>query len=156
MAAPGAVAAPLCCRLLAFVNVKNKPRMQLNIDSRVPNAAALEIEGSACHHPPPQPGCDTCLVGPKLPSISPPTVLTSSGGTCPVSMRTAASLFSPLTCNTAAFQHTNNGGLWGILSSSPRHCQPPRCDCVPENRLTTAAIKLCHAGLSLSTHGCKS
>lgn len=104
------------------------------------------------------PGCDTCLVGPKLLSIFPlpHPVLASSGRTCPVSMRTTASLFSPLTCNIAVFQHTNNDRLWGILSSSPRHCKPPRCDHVPENQLTTATIKLCHASLSHSKHGCKS
>lgn len=76
-------------------------------------------------------------------------------------MRTAASLFSPLACNAAVFQHTNNGRLWGILSSSSTSSsslphKPPRCDRVPENRLTTATIKLCHASLSHSTHRSKS
>lgn len=126
--------------------------MQLNIDSRLKPQPRRRSRG--CLSPF---GCDTCLVGPKLLSISLPSprapILASSGGTCPVSMCTTVSLFSLLTCNSADLQHTNNGGLWG--SSPPRRTAASQPG-VTVGQETASLLPQLNLVLSRSTHGCKS
>lgn len=81
--------------------------MRLNIDSHILNVVWWNLAyagdwGDACHC---SSGCDTCLVGSaKLLSVSPSHFISQRGSaTCSVSMRSTASLFSPLTVTLQYF-----------------------------------------------------